>query len=99
MSDADDQLGGTGGDRGTPPDEVRPGVDNAAPVDPTMARNLATSTRVPAKMANNLDKPGFISEGIGRHRDLQNEVPPGWLGCLTGGVSLTGTWTSPGPSG
>lgn len=34
MSDADDQLGGTGGDRGTPPDEVRPGVDNAAPVDP-----------------------------------------------------------------
>ena len=34
MSDADDQLGGTGGDRGKPPDEVRPGQDNAAPVGP-----------------------------------------------------------------
>jgi hypothetical protein len=32
MSDADNQLGGTGGERGPEPEEVVPGKDNAAPV-------------------------------------------------------------------
>ena len=31
MSDADDQMGGTGGLTGMPPDRVVPGRDNAAP--------------------------------------------------------------------
>ncbi len=31
MSDADDQMGGTGGDTGPPPEKVKPGADNAAP--------------------------------------------------------------------
>lgn len=31
MSDADDQMGGTGGDRGLDPDKAVPGKDNAAP--------------------------------------------------------------------
>ncbi len=31
MSDADDQMGGTGGGTGMPPEKVVPGRDNAAP--------------------------------------------------------------------
>jgi hypothetical protein len=31
MSDADDQMGGSGGDTGMPPEKVVPGRDNAAP--------------------------------------------------------------------
>ncbi|HWE55082.1 MAG TPA: hypothetical protein VG435_06190 [Acidimicrobiales bacterium] len=30
-SDADDQMGGTGGEHGSKPEEVEPGKDNAAP--------------------------------------------------------------------
>jgi hypothetical protein len=33
MSDADDQMGGTGGATGPPPEKVKPGADNAAPDD------------------------------------------------------------------
>jgi hypothetical protein len=33
MSDADDQMGGTGGQTGSPPEKVKPGADNAAPGD------------------------------------------------------------------
>lgn len=33
MSDADNQMGGTGGETGPDPDKVQPGKDNAAPVD------------------------------------------------------------------
>jgi hypothetical protein len=32
MSDADDQMGGTGGERGPRPRDVDPGRDHAAPV-------------------------------------------------------------------
>ncbi len=34
MSDADDQMGGTGSETGLPPEEVTPGEDNAAPAEP-----------------------------------------------------------------
>ena len=59
MSDADDQLGGTGG-RGA---RLRTRLGRAWIMrprsTPTMARIPATSKRVPAKMAKNLDKPGL----------------------------------------
>jgi hypothetical protein len=43
MSDADDQLGGTGGERGKPPSKVQPQRDNAAP-SPEEAAEASSGT-------------------------------------------------------
>jgi hypothetical protein len=39
VSDADDQMGGTGGETGQPPEKVKPGADNTAPTDPAQVPN------------------------------------------------------------